>query len=72
VFYPHRSAILGEESGTFEHLLVLSGRCRVKAGRRRRLLAPGDAFTHSAGGGLSIENLQDEHLELIEVALNRK
>jgi mannose-1-phosphate guanylyltransferase/mannose-6-phosphate isomerase len=69
VLYPQTSAILGETSVAFVHLLVLSGRCNVRAGRRRRFLAPGDAFTLSTGGALSIDNLQDGRLELIEVVL---
>jgi len=67
--YPQATASLGEMSAGCVHLLVVRGRCRAAAGRRRRVLGPGDAFALSTGGGLRVENLQEESLELIEVVL---
>jgi mannose-1-phosphate guanylyltransferase/mannose-6-phosphate isomerase len=69
MLYPLASAHIAEESVALRHLLVINGRAKVRAGRRHRLLAAGDAFTLPASGLLSIENLQNASLRLILVAL---
>jgi mannose-1-phosphate guanylyltransferase/mannose-6-phosphate isomerase len=69
VIYPRASASLDEPAGAIVHLFVLSGRGRLRAGRRRRQMSVEDAVTLPAGSVIHIENPQDEPLQMVEIAV---
>jgi mannose-1-phosphate guanylyltransferase/mannose-6-phosphate isomerase len=65
--YPRACAALEEPAGAQVHFLVLSGRAKTSAGRRRRRLEPGGSATLPVDGPVRVENLNDEPLTLIAV-----
>ncbi len=65
---PGASAVLEAPAGAAVHLFLLSGCAKVSAGRRRRRLSAGDAWTLPAAPPIRIENPQADRLQLIQVA----
>ena len=70
VIYPRASATLEEPAGATVHLFVLSGCAKLSASRRRRRMSAGDAVTLPAGSMIHIENLQDEQLQVVQIAVD--
>jgi mannose-1-phosphate guanylyltransferase/mannose-6-phosphate isomerase len=70
VIYPRASAALDEPGEGRVHLVVLSGCAKLSAGRRRRRISAGEAVTLPAGSMIQIENLQDERLQMVQIAFD--
>ncbi len=70
--YQQASFELSGNSRVVRHLLVISGRAQITADADEKSLGPGQSFTSTAKGQVSVENVGTGELYMIHVKINSK